>query len=255
MIYAPKAERKTRKELRRIPVTEQGSRSERWQGVQHGELADLLIKKMADFEFTVARETWCVNPSETILFGAVEVSPSSMEIKMPKIFGEHSNFCIGVRHSNNSRHALSFLVGATIFICGNGVATGEIVHKRRHTKSFDPETDIEEAISLFQKSSRNLGFQIQEMAARQVTFLETANLVIRAAETGLIPWRNVEHVWKEIKEPTHDEFAGKNAWGIYNCFTEKAKLLGVPGQIEFFRGLYPLFQDELGLRSSTLQSP
>lgn len=249
MIYTPKSERKTRKQLREIAVTEQGSRTDRWQGIQFGELADLMVQKVRDFEYQIAREMWYVNPSETILIGEIDIAPSEMDIKtLPsKYVGDFTNFTLAVRHSNNSRHALTFLVGATIFICSNGVCTGDIVHKRRHTKAFDLGTDIEDAINLFQKSSRNLAGQIVEMAERKVSLDEARILVMRLAEVGLIPWRNVEHCWQELLCPTHDLFSPENLWGVFNCLTEKAKLLGAQGQVDFYRGLYPLVQEQFGL--------
>lgn len=249
MIHVSKSERKTRKQLREIPVTEQGSRSDRWQGIQHGELADLMIRKVKDFEYEIAREMWYVNPAQTILIGEIDIAPAEMDIKsLPsKYVGDYTNFTLAVRHSNNSRHALTFLVGATVFICSNGIATGEVVHKRRHTKAFDLGTDIEDAIHLFQKSSRSLSSQIVEMADIKVSPDEVRILIMKVAEKGLIPWRNIEHVWAECVCPTHDLFSNENLWGIFNCLTEKAKLLGPQGQVDFYRGLYPLIQEHFGL--------
>ena len=45
-------------------------------------------------------------------------------------------------------------------------------------------------------------------------------LIVNAIEQRVVPVTKVPNVITEWRRPTHDEFADRNAWSLFNAFTE-----------------------------------
>ena len=78
---------------------------------------------------------------------------------------------------------------------------------------------------------------------------EAHDLVIRALDVGATPGSDIPSIVKEWRDPKHDEFKPRNAWSLFNAFTEIGKKWGGALGQRTTR-LHGLFDNVCGLTTS-----
>lgn len=65
------------------------------------------------------------------------------------------------------------------------------------------------------------------------------DLIVRATDVGVCPIQLIPRVLYEWREPRHEAFAPRNAWSLFNAFTEalKGNLIELPRRTEALHGL------------------
>jgi hypothetical protein len=220
--------------------------SDRWRGIQHGELADTIIERAEAMGLRVKSERWATLMDGAGLIGTLDIAPTpSLKISLPPGVG----LSLGIRHSNNGRYALTFLAGARVFVCSNGMIS-EIftpADRRKHTTGVVLSDTIDEGLKHFAEGARTvLGREIgalQGMHLDSKDDLKAHHLLVLAGQRGLCPWSQLGKVEKLWRTPPHPEFKARNAWSFYNAFTEVAKEFSPACQIETIHGVRGLLQE------------
>jgi hypothetical protein len=77
------------------------------------------------------------------------------------------------------------------------------------------------------------------------------DLIVRATDVGVCPNKLIPHVLREWREPRHETFLPRNAWSLFNAFTEslKGNLIELPRRTEALHGL---LDTHVGLDSPSL---
>jgi hypothetical protein len=76
------------------------------------------------------------------------------------------------------------------------------------------------------------GFRLSDNKAKVLLF--------DAFKAEVMPWRYMKDVSEQYFEPPHTEFKPRNAWSLYNGFTEVVKQRSPGDQIRTFRALNEL---------------
>lgn len=238
--------KRTRKELEEIPIPEQWGASSKWEGIQHGELANTIIETCARMDFKVLGECWYTSGDGAALYGGVDIDPASMGNDLD--IGTPTAFSMAIRHSNDMRYALTFGVGARVFLCSNGFMSAEFVLKKRHVFSTHLGEAVEDGINQYVKHSAHLNKIINQIREIEITQEQASHLILQAHRKDLVPFRHLEAVDKTWQKPPHEIFQPRTAWSMYNAFTEVAKQkLSAPKQLHMYRGLYDMFKEVLCL--------
>tara|TARA_R110000803_G_scaffold17804_4_gene47894 strand:- start:27563 stop:28303 length:741 start_codon:yes stop_codon:yes gene_type:complete len=221
MIYPAKSNLcKSRGELHAIPITARGERSQRWEGINHGILADMLVKACQDNGMYIQKEDWQVNPEQSDMFASIQFQSRHVP-QMPGI-----KSCIGLRHSNKSKYAITIVAGARVVVCQNGMFLGDHVLRQRHIGEFKKELPEMLKDALVQCSGRiqhELQDSINYMKREPINGPRYNQLLVEAGDRGVLPWSSLGKVHQEWNAPRHAEFEPRNAWSLYNAFTEVAK--------------------------------
>lgn len=220
MLTIPKAETVSREKLARIPITPRGERSERWKGVQHGELANAVVAGATEFGLKVISESWTTAKAGAHLYGKLIVRSSILSL--PKGL----DAALGVRHANDGAYALQFIAGAEVLACSNGMVATIYTPgmSRRHTKGVVLAETIKLGLQKFVEG-------IKTVLAKEVKLLQGLTLsddranriLIAAGRASLVPWSSVGKVEACWREPKHEDFKPRTAWSLFNAFTEIAK--------------------------------
>lgn len=237
-----------RKDLNLIPVPKRDNVSSQWKGVQHGELATTIVKRVKAAGLLVQNEGWYVNPDKSDLFGAVDIaldSPKLEELGVKLNIGQDADFSIGVRHSNRGRFAVSFAVGARISCCSNGLFSGDFILKHKHTTGLNLETVIDEGIQQYIRQCQVLEQMINGWRDAEIDDRDAAYLILNTPD-NVLHWRYLEDVRNNWLKPPHEEFAPRTAWSLYNAYTETAKTLTPPRQVRMLKGIKPIFDEFVG---------
>ena len=241
MLLFPPDQSRTLAQLRRIDVPASrpwGPRGDcHWKPINHGVLADTVLGEIARTGLRCASAKWAVNDSETDLFGAVVFEPRRA-LGLPK----GTALALALRHSNAGRYALTFGFGAQVFVCSNGMLAAQHTVSRKHTTNVRLEEPIREGLARLLEDTQRISDFVAELRATRVPPRLADRVLVEAGRRKLLPWSKlgkVEALWRDNPQRA---FRARNAWSLYNCFTEVAKDRGAAGQLGTLEGLSGLFE-------------
>jgi len=128
-----------------------------------------------------------------------------------------------IRHSNNTRFALTFAAGAQVLVCLNGVITGTWVLHRKHTNGLDLDQAVAAGVARFIDQARDVPRCVAALKERTLTQRQADHLLMESGRAGLLPWSHIGQALDEYEHPAHEEFRGRNAWALYNAVSEILK--------------------------------
>ena len=178
-----------------------------WKPVPHMEVIDAVGDVVNARGWRILDEQYGLARDGQKLFGVMRINRSSSP--------EWSR-CIGIRNSHDRSLSVGLTAGITVLVCSNNAFGGSMVIKRRETVAE--------------------GLKIDEVGDDEVRAS-----IVKAAEIQAIPSCDILNVWKEFKEPKHEEFAEPTRWSLLNAFTETAKKYSPARADLCYRGLTRLF--------------
>ena len=219
-------------ELRRPPRA-----GRMWRGIPHAQLLDVLQAEFDSRAWEVTSRAFSL-----IRFGADLVG--GLGLRLPKVTAPAGlELAMGFFASNSMARSLQIYAGATVTICHNGLATGELLLARRHTIAVDLEKEIREALDHYTVASRQLGKIEAALRGRELAAAEAEHLLCESGRRGLMPWSRVGEVDEVFRAPPHPEYGRGTSWCLLQAFTQIAQR-NPPGdqlwQINGFREMLPL---------------
>lgn len=143
-----------------------------------------------------------------------------METNTPVAQGD-ACMSIGFRNSTDQSFAASIVAGARVFVCDNRMFIGEHVVNRKHTSNIyrDLPPLLEDGIvkAVDEVSSQENMWDVFKSLELDDTYAD--HVMVMAANNGVIPWAKIPRVREQWLLPEHDDFAERNAWSLYNGFT------------------------------------
>jgi hypothetical protein len=226
---------RTRPELHAIPCP---APTKTWHPIPHGELADAIITRATDSGLVPTSEKWGVEDGRLYdgdqkidipgarLFGAINFQP-------PTGFPKGMAMSIAVKHANDKSDPFTILSGGEVFLCSNGVVTGEHVIRRKHTSGIDVEAIVELAFEKIIENTKNLAEATRRMQAMPLTTDRTELIAVKAARAGAYSSSQILKVVKEFEEPSFEEWGQepRSLWRFYNSANHVIKNASMGGQI------------------------
>ena len=156
---------------------------------------------------------------------------------------------VGVRNSHDKSHAAGLLAGARVIVCANGMFSGdEICLSRKHTSRMLDDLDerIEEGFKRVFSEWENNDLRIARYRESLLNPSQAHDLVIRCMDNQVLPPSSIPKVLQEWRQPWHEEFVPRNAWSLFNGFTEvlKRKPHLIPERTKI---LHRVFDQSLGI--------
>ena len=86
---------------------------------------------------------------------------------------------------------------------------------------------------------KDLAQRIERYRQHDLTDEQVHDIVIRSVDAGVLPNRKLPNLLKEWREPSREEFSARNAWSLFNSYTEvlKGNLAELPRRTERLHGL------------------
>jgi len=207
-------------DLQGLEIQRPARAGSRWQPVAHYDLACSIEKTLHERGVNITSESWSVNPSAQVLVGGMcVIFPQSFGI--PDIAG--LTYALGIRHSNDTRFALTFAAGAQVLVCLNGVITGTWVLHRKHTSGLDLGQAVADGVARFIEEARAVPQCVAALKDRTLTRRQADHLLMESGRAGLLPWSQIGQAQDEYEHPQHEEFCGRSAWTLYNAVSEVLK--------------------------------
>lgn len=224
----------SREQLNAIPLERPERAGRYWRGIGHGELVEQIAVELDARNIKITSENWYLFGGNACLAGTMGLELS--DIQAPN--GTH--FSLGIHHGNDMSAALRFAVGASVFVCSNGIVTGDFIVKRRHTLNFNLAEVVHEGIDRYIDGLPGINNFIETLQGKDISNPQCDRLLMEAGRQKLLPWSRIGAVDAEFHNPTFSDFGRRDAWGLYNAFTyvvQKCRPQDqVPAMIKF-RGL------------------
>ena len=118
---------------------------------------------------------------------------------------------------------------------------GEVKLSRKHTRHI--MRDLPQIVArTLGKLADHWNFQEKRFDAykeRELSNMQANDLIIRGMLSGACTKTHVMDIVHQWRTPTHDEFKPRNAWSMFNAFTEvlKGNLNALPKRTEALHGL------------------
>lgn len=194
-------------QLHAIPVTPRGTRSDRWQGLNHGDTVDGIYKVLHElFDVVPMNPQFLLSPNEACLIGGFELGARTKTKKggfrteaIEPFPG--AGISVAVIHANDSSRSLRILGGARVFLCSNGMVVTENEAKRKHTSGLRLHDWLTDTLGDFLPTLTN---SLQEKVAPLHEGIVTPRMhddaLLALGRQGIMPWSDlpaVDNLWQE----------------------------------------------------------
>jgi hypothetical protein len=150
---------------------------------------------------------------------------------------EHEDYGLlaAFRNAHDKSMANALALGANVFVCDNMSLSGEVKMGRVHKRNIlrDLPHLIRNAMNGIGVLRRNQDRRIEAYKQLPVTDNGARVAIMKAAEgvklegekTGkpVVAWSKAGKVWEQWMKSKHDVFHARNAWSLFNGFTEVLK--------------------------------
>ena len=224
--------------------------TETWSPISHGVVAATIIRVARSQGYEIRKEKWGV--MDGALYESIPGQKERNKVVVPgarmygfldfnPVPGLHvpggMGLSMGIRTSFDKTFGQVLMFGGRVFICDNGVLVGEYEIKRKHTSGFNLDPLVDRAFQQMRGAADRLRDMHSSMTGRGLSDTEAKSLIVDLADAGAIKSGLVLPVYKEYRDPKHEDFRPRNAWSLYNATTEMMKGQSPSRQVEGFRAL------------------
>jgi len=100
--------------------------------ISHGEIVDLIQNEAVKRNLTIVGDSYKVNSDLTRVIGYFDIKSNNLDLGMRVAF----------KNSYDKSMSFGIGMGSVVWICENGVISGEVVLKRKHTGSADDDARL-----------------------------------------------------------------------------------------------------------------
>ena len=187
-----------------------------WFPLKHATVLDRVADTLVDSGYDITRQSTALTQDNHRFFATLDLRTQIMD---------GIALAVGIRNSTDKSMPIGFAAGERVFVCDNLAFSSEVVIARKHTRFG--ERRFNEALSRAVLGLR----QYEAVAKKRIDRLRHYDLsedaansyLLQAAERGVVGWRLLPKVIQEYRHPRHQEFAPRNAWSLFNSFTEILK--------------------------------
>lgn len=202
-------------DLYQVPMPEA---TETYAPVSHKFIMDTIQENLSDTKLEIVTKNFSANKYGTQLVGILGLKADSEEF----------NYQLMFRNSYDKSMAVGFAVGAQVMVCSNGmvITKWDNDYRRKHTGTVKEE--LHDRITASTNQLTGVLQQVEEQSAKmkeiEINPRLTAELCGRLVmEQGVINTMQLNIIRRELKNPSHQEFAEPTLWSLYNHTTEALK--------------------------------
>ena len=213
-----------------------------WYPLPHRTILGEVETQLESSGFTVLEETHALSHGGARYFGV-------MSVTLPGRAQADFGWVVGIRNSHDMTYPAGLVAGTRILVCDNLCFSGEVKISRKHTRFAERDLRHLTARAVGQLGDRFRGLD-QRVAAykeERVSNARAHDIVIRAVDCAAITPAQIPDVLLEWRKPSHGEFAPRNAFSLWNAFTEVFKSVNPHTAMRRGEALHGLFDAETGV--------
>jgi len=216
-----------------------------WYPLPHRSLLTEVERQLREVGFIIQGETHALTHDGARYFGVIQINlPSRHE-------NDDFGWVVGIRNSHDKSLPAGLVAGTQVFVCDNLAFNGEVKLSRKHTRYA-----MRDLRQLTARAVGQLGDKFHDLDRRIITYKQkylpdrsAHDLVIRAVDCRAITASQVPSILQEWRKPSHEDFEPRNAWSLFNAFTEVFKTINPQTAIQRGQALHGLFDGQVALAS------
>ncbi len=225
-------------ELGRAPTPEP---TETWHPIPHIEVVETVKSQLGAFGLTIVEESHGLYKNADRYFGVMQVRNGQN--------ADDFALAIGLRNSHDKRFPAGLCVGSHVFVCDNLAFSSEIVFGRRHTLNIRADLPglVNRALGRLGDHRQSLNRRIDAYKATAITDAIAHDVAVRSLDAKVIGPTALPRLIGEWREPSHDDFAPRTAWSLFNAYTEILKGIQLGDMARRTQTLHGLMDNLVGL--------
>jgi hypothetical protein len=231
----------TREDLLAVP-TPRGTRT--WYPLSHSTILGEVETQLESSGFTIFEETHALSHEGARYFGVMSVS-------LPNRGQADFGWIVGIRNSHDMTYPAGLVAGTRVFVCDNLCFSGEVRISRKHTRFAERDLRHLTARAVGQLGDKFRGLDQRVIAYKEerITNTRAHDIIIRAVDCAAITPAQIPDVLMQWRKPEHESFEPRNAWSLFNAFTEVHKAVNPHTALRRGEALHGLFDAEVALAS------
>lgn len=195
-------------------VTPEGTRTHT--PIAHSRLVDSVENALEASSFRIKKEQHAISHQANRYFGVFDLDTQE---------GQGYGLSIGLRNSHDKRFPAGMVVGSRVFVCDNLAFSAEIQIARKHTRFINRDLDklIYNAMGRLGAYRQHQQNRIESYRETNMTDMRVNDFLVRSVDAKVIPVSRITSVLEEWRRPRHQEFEPRNAWSLFNGYTEVMK--------------------------------
>jgi hypothetical protein len=195
-------------------------RTSTYSPVSHAEIIEAIRTNAQTNNLKIVRDRMYTNRFGTRVTGFFDVEDAT---DFGNVHGLKMMF--GYRNSYDKSMSVAFVAGASVFICGNGMISGDLMaFKRKHTGTVAEELNekIQVGVDRMRDDFAKLNLEVDVMKNYSLTPRQKAEILgVMYFEKNMVTPTQLSIVKNELTNSEH--FREDNAWSLYNNVTEALK--------------------------------
>ena len=233
------AEIVSRGQLFDVP-TPPGTRT--WYPLPHSTILGEVETQLESTGFTILEETHALSHGGARYFGVLSVT-------LPNRAKADFGWVVGLRNSHDMTYPAGLVAGTKIIVCDNLCFSGEVRISRKHTRFAERDLRHLTARAVGQLGDRFRGLdqRVDAYKAERINNARAHDIVIRAVDCAAITPAQIPDVLLQWRKPAHEAFEPRNAFSLWNAFTEVFKSVNPHTALRRGEALHGLFDAETGV--------
>lgn len=186
--------------------------------LHHKTFTDLVLNKTRSLNYTIEEARFGLDDSQN-LFGYIKIDKANDSAN--GVF----KHVIGIRNSICQQFRAGLVAGTSVMVCDNLAFFGDIAtgHKNTaHIKDTLPSR-IDGMMSEIQNNWKAQAKKYNNYANTKLSDSDAGKILWDAIDINAISGSKSAKVINEYKTPRHEDFEDRNAWSLFNAFTEILK--------------------------------
>jgi hypothetical protein len=188
-----------------------------WYPVPYRDAIDFVRERAYSLYGAVGKEEFALGRNDLHMFAAFKFEGDP---------GSDNGLCIGLRQSYDKTLALGIAAGARVFVCDNLAFSGdsfEVIRKNTRFVWQDFKSMVMTHLAGALESHKRLQRDFDKMKITCCSLDEGYALLGVAQGHDLLRPHQASVAFNEWTKPSHEEFADRNVWSLYNGVTESLK--------------------------------
>lgn len=185
--------------------------------IPHAALIDSITGAIGHSGYTIVQQEFGLWKDGNRMFGVMGLENGSRSAE--------SRLAVAFRNAHDKAYAAAFACGLSVFCCDNLSISGEVVIGRKHTRFIMRDLDrlVLEAVGKLGTMRDTQDRRFEAYRRTMLRDVDVHDILIRSVDAKIMSNAHIAKVLQEWRASEHEEFSGRNAWSLFNGYTEVFK--------------------------------
>jgi|TARA_Y100000310_G_scaffold328512_1_gene396746 hypothetical protein len=215
--------------------------------VPHFEIVDQLKSSLNKInKYDIVKEEYGVSHKGKRCFGLLSLRNADAQSDYEIVWA--------FRNANDMAFRAKAGTGSKVFICDNMAMVAEYEIGAKHSQNVRSnfEDRLDKLCDTLVIQGESLHRRYRNYKQFNLSNKQADHFMMESIRRGALPKTKITTVDKEWRDPSHSEFKNRNAWSLFNSFTEVNKGANYADQIDRTQILHKTFDDIIEMETGVV---